>query len=44
MLRFRMHSKAANKEDQNNNQAPSIAATMTVPALLNGSDSWVLNL
>lgn len=36
-----MHSKVPNKEDQNN-PVPSRAAAMTVRALLNGSDSWVL--
>jgi rhamnogalacturonyl hydrolase YesR len=42
MLRLRMNRKLPSKEDQKNNPAPSRAAAMTVRALLNGSDSWVL--
>ena len=42
MLRLRMHSTVRSKEDQKNNLAPSRAAAMTVRALINGSDSWVL--
>jgi hypothetical protein len=42
MLRLRMHSKVTSNGDQKNNPAPSRTAAMNVPALLNGSDSWVL--
>lgn len=42
MLRLRMHSKVPSKDGQKNNSAPSRAAVMTVRALLNGSDWWVL--
>ena len=37
-----MHRNLPSKEDQKSNPAPSRAASTTVGALLNGSDSWVL--
>jgi hypothetical protein len=37
-----MHNKVPSKEDQKNNPAPFRAAAVSVRALLNGSDSWVL--
>jgi hypothetical protein len=42
MLRLRMHSKVASKDERRNNPVPSRVPAMTVLGLLNGSDSWVL--